>query len=85
MDTIIGGRGKPGDVGLQSRSHPMKEHDLRAQGAPFKSPGNCGKYWGFKNKKLRQILTLRGPGKNYKHATTIDVLSDDVLLEIFDV
>lgn len=55
MDTIIGGRGKPGDVGLQSRSHPMKEHDLRAQ------------------------------GKNYKHATTIDVLSDDVLLEIFDV
>jgi hypothetical protein len=50
-----------------------KGKNLRAQGVSSAPPWH-----------QRRALTLCGTGESYRRATTIDILSDDVLLEIFD-
>ena len=45
---------------------------VRPQHLSTSAPGTCGE------------LTLFGTGESYRRTTTIDMLSDDVLLEIFD-
>lgn len=71
MDTITSCRHNPGEVCVQS--HLKTEKTLRAQGMPFTIS------------VVNEVLTLHGTDKSYKHATRIDRISDDVLLEIFDV
>ena len=75
MDAITGGRHKPGEVGVQS--HLKIEKNLRAQCMPFTI--------SVVNEVKTDVAWHDGTDKSHEHATTIDRISDDVLLEIFDV